>query len=75
MFIYSPLVYMPEDALLPFYRKLLDINYDESVVGRLSTHEDVVYLARSLTTDDSDERAVISTVAALAARPTASPST
>ena len=64
--IYSPLVYMPEDALLPFYRKLLDINYDESVVGRLSTNEDIVYLARTLTTDDRDLRAVLSTVAALA---------
>ena len=64
--VYSPLVDMPEDTLLPFYRKLLDINYDESVMGRLSTHEDVVYLARALTTEGCDQRAVISTVAAMA---------
>lgn len=64
--VYSPLVHMPEEALLPFYRKLLEINYDESVLGRLSTHEDVVYLARALTSEGCDQRAVIATVAALA---------
>lgn len=35
-------------------------------MGRLSTHEDVVYLARALTTDGCDQRAVISAVAAMA---------
>lgn len=64
--VYSPLVSMPEDNLLPFYRKLLDINYDESVMGRLSTCDDVVFLARSLGTDFSNHRAVIEMVTALA---------
>lgn len=63
---YSPLVHMPEEALLPFYRKLLDINYDESVMGRLSTHEDVVYIARAQNTEGCNVRALISMVAELA---------
>jgi hypothetical protein len=63
---YSPLVHLPEEDLLPFYRKLLDINYDESVVGRLSTHDDTVFLAKSLTTEGCSVRAFILMVAELA---------
>lgn len=63
---YSPLVFMPNHQLLPFYRKLLDINDDASVVGRLSTREDVVHLARSFRTDIDGVNGVVFAVGALA---------
>ena len=40
---YSPLVFLPKDNLLPFYRALLDLNY-EMMPGRLATHENFALL-------------------------------
>ena len=44
LLIHSPLVFMPRDNLLPFYRKLLDLNNAETLLGRLAMAGDVVVL-------------------------------
>lgn len=64
--IHAALVHLPEDGVLAFYRKVLDINNDQSVVGRLSTHEDAVYLSRTVLSDGRDVRVLVSTVATMA---------
>ena len=54
--IYSPLVFMPRDNLLPFYRKLLDLNNAETLLGRLAMAGDIVFLRCALPVDGlSDE--------------------
>lgn len=48
LIIYSPLVFMPQDNLLPFYRKLLDPNNDEALLGRLAMAGNMVVLRCAL---------------------------
>jgi hypothetical protein len=56
LIIYSPLVFMPRDNLLPFYRKLLDLNNAETLLGRLATVGNMVVLRCALPVDGlSDE--------------------
>jgi len=64
--VYSPLVYLPKENLLPFYKRLLDINFDDSVFGTLSTDEDVVYLNRTLVIEGPDEQDLMFNVVTLA---------
>ena len=56
LIIHSPLVLMPRDNLLPFYRKLLDLNNAETLLGRLAMAGDIVVLRCALPVDGlSDE--------------------
>lgn len=55
MVIYAPLVKMPEEELLPFYRAVLELNHDLSIHGRLAIDEDVVVLMASVHADLLEE--------------------
>jgi hypothetical protein len=55
--IHSPLVRLPEDNLLPFYRRLLDLNNEPFLFGSLSTRNDVVVLTRTIPVKGLEEEA------------------
>jgi len=61
-----PIVFLPQENCLAFYRKLLDMNYGIPVMGKLSTNEDRVYYRTLLDvdfiTDDMVRFAVIETM-------------
>ncbi len=65
--IHSPLVRLPDDNLLPFYRKLLDLNNDPSQFGALSTNRDIVVLRRTIPVNGLDAEAFIFNVSVLCA--------
>ena len=53
--IESPLVFLPKDNLLPFYRRLLDLNKAPLLLGSLSTEDNVVVLRRTVPIRGLDE--------------------
>lgn len=53
--ITSPLVFLPKDNLLAFYRKLLDLN-SALMIGSLSTDDKVVLLRRVIPVGGLDEK-------------------
>ena len=57
--IHSPLVRLPEENLLPFYRRLLDLNNQPFLFGSLSTNDDVVVLTRTIPAEGLEEDAFI----------------
>lgn len=51
----SPLVYMPTSSLLPFYRRLLDMNDENVTFGALATRGNVVLLIATIPMVGLDE--------------------
>lgn len=57
--IHSPLVRLPKENLLPFYRRLLDLNNEPFLFGSLSTTGDIVVLTRTIPVDGLEEDAFV----------------
>jgi hypothetical protein len=55
----SPLVHLPKENLLPFYRRLLDLNSDPLRFGALATREDFVVLTRTIPINGLEEEAFL----------------
>ena len=60
--IYSPLVVLPRENLLPFYRKLLDLNNEEQLLGRLATEGNEIILRSTIPMEGLSEKAFCSYV-------------
>jgi len=54
--IYSPLVVLPRENLLPFYRKLLDLNNREGLLGRLATEGNEIILRSTIPMEGLSEK-------------------
>ena len=60
--IYSPLVIMPKENLLPFYRKLLDLNNNYFQFGSLSMRDNIAVLTRTIPVEGLEESAFLHNV-------------
>jgi len=64
----SPLVFLPKENLLPFYRRLLDLNNNPLMLGSLSTEGNVVTLRRTMPIQGLDEEGFLLAVFSVCAQ-------